>query len=201
MPLLRAIHILGMLWLLTLLMACRATTPVTEVPPTPTTVAAIPETELFARPRPTPRPPSFIKPPPAQLTAAGSTQIAGIASYCWREGDDGLCADYEGIATADEPLVIDSRSTVTLRLPITTPPTTVQWALQAVTEQDLLPFGSAGYRSWNVYPAEFSRALALQHTQTVDLELDPGLYVIRVSVWWEGIGDVMYGFFVHVEEG
>jgi hypothetical protein len=193
-------YILTAVWLAPLLVACRATHPAsTGTPiPTPTQAAATIHTAAPLLSQPTARPALSIKPPPAHLEAAGSTQRARIASYCWREDDERLCADYEGIATAPDPLVIESPSMVNLRLPLTERPLAVQMALQSVTEADMLPFRSEDHQPWNVYPANGHRELALQPTQTVELRLDPGLYVIAVYVQWEPFRTVTYGFLIQV---
>ena len=49
-------------------------------------------------------------------------------------------------------------------------------------------------------PAEgLSRELALETSQEVTLEQDPGLYVFYVFAVWKGKGDVSYGVLVAVK--
>ena len=41
--------------------------------------------------------------------------------------------------------------------------------------------------------------LSLERRPQVELTLDSGLYVFRVSALWQDLGDVSYGFLVEVE--
>ncbi|MCG8349176.1 MAG: hypothetical protein MI924_15515, partial [Chloroflexales bacterium] len=64
-----------------------------------------------------------IIPPPATLEIRPSVQTAGIGSYCWREGNHGLCMDMIGIPTSSDPLPATIPLTTQLRLPLAEPPT------------------------------------------------------------------------------
>jgi hypothetical protein len=41
--------------------------------------------------------------------------------------------------------------------------------------------------------------MPLLAAQDLTLELGPGLHLLSVSAWWDGVGDVNYGFLLEVE--
>ena len=140
-----------------------------------------------------------ISPPPAMLEINGVTQTSAIGTYCWSEiGKGGGCADMVGIPTPAEALVISSPITALLRLPIDTSPSVLLFTIIHVTEKDEMQGNAGGYRWWS-YEAEGRRLeLPSQSQQEIQIELDPGLYVWEIQVWWDGKGDVIYGFLVEV---
>lgn len=136
-----------------------------------------------------------ILPPPAALEINGVTQTSAIGTYCWSGGG---CADMIGIPTPAEALVTTSPITALLRLPIDTSPSVLLFTTIHVTEKDEMQGNAGGYRWWS-YEAEGRRLeLPSQSQQKIQIELDPGLYVWEIQVWWDGKGDVIYGFLVEV---
>ena len=183
-----------------LLSACQATTAKvnhTSSRPNARPTRTTESTTTALPPRPTSSALS-IKPPPATITINSATQIAGIATYCWQEGNTGLCADAVGVATPREPLRTNAPVSVTLRLPLDKAPSNLFLDVQAVTLADRIESTAQGYQWWNIYRSETRRDLLLQQVQDINLQVDPGQYVMLVQANWEGIGDVTYGFFVEV---
>ena len=136
-----------------------------------------------------------ISPPPTMLEINGVTQTSAIGTYCWSGGG---CADMIGIPTPMEALQISSPITADLRLPIDTSPSVLLFTIIHVTEKDEMQGNAGGYRWWN-YEAEGRRLeLPLRSQQEIQIDLDPGLYVWKIQVWWDGKGDVIYGFLVEV---
>jgi hypothetical protein len=143
-------------------------------------------------------------PSPALLEIAGVKQTAGIGTYCWNSPSAGgamsACIDKVGLPTPQDPLIAKSPMTARLVLPLEEPPSQLQLSIfPAVDENevriDALP---AEFRFW--MPAEGqNQELALQTSQDIDLELEPGLYVFYVFGVWEDKGDVSYGFLVEVQ--
>lgn len=179
------------------LSACQSTTPIpaqTAARPTPVSQSA-PSSAVVQPPYDVLSP----KPPAATLDIQGMTQTAGIATYCWRDGTTGTCADAGGIATPHDPLEIASPVTATLTLPLTTPPSTVQWEVTLVTDQDAQPGTAQNARWWTVYQTDAIRYLPLEREQTITWSAEPGLYVVRVLAAWQDVGDVTYGFLLDVQ--
>ncbi len=140
-----------------------------------------------------------IVPPPATLEINGITQTSAIGTYCWSEvGKGGVCADMIGIPTPKEALMTSSPITAYLRLPITTAPANLYLNVIRVSDKDEMTADARGYRWWNFQEGKSSE-LPLQSQQAIRLDLDPGLYVLSVSVWWDKKGDVMYGFLLDVQ--
>jgi hypothetical protein len=109
----------------------------------------------------------------------------------------GECADAGGIATSQEPLMADSPIDAILRLPLADPPSELQLQVLPVTSADELE-PARGYRWWDFGEAALSQ-LPLETQQTLELTLEPGLYVLSVSAWWQEYGDVVYGFLIQVQ--
>ena len=175
------------------------TLPVAALPSTP---ASLPPTDGHALGSATPVPGGTpgqhqIVPPRAVLAIEGQEQVAGIGSYCWSRGNEGLCVDTEGIATAHAPLPARTPVRAHLRLPLVEPPTVLQLHVLPVTTADELPATTDGYRWWRFPDTRFSE-LPRRSQQEVELALSPGLYVLVVSAWWETPGSAGYGFLLHV---
>jgi hypothetical protein len=181
----------------------------TTLPPTPTLapVDAVTPTPSPAAERPTEtRPaPEMTEPPPATMTIAGQSQASGIGSYCWNTSGDpaqglGLCVDKMGIMTPLDALVVPAGAfTAQFQLPLEEPPSGVSLSVfPALGEpsvfdnvQSWMPNTEAGQQF----------ELALDSAPTVELTLEPDLYVFGLFVRWEGWGDVFYGYLVQVGEG
>ncbi len=136
----------------------------------------------------------------ATLAIAGTEQIAGLGSYCWRYEDGRpLCADTIGIPTAQDVLPAGSPFTARLRLPVERPVTESQLNVYPVTVDDQLDSEARGLRWWR--PKGKARGpftLTLEGETIVELSLEPGLYVLSLFVRWQGWGDAAYGFLVEV---
>jgi hypothetical protein len=143
-------------------------------------------------------PTSEIRPPLATLTVQGVTQPSAIGTYCWSEESKGLCADAIGLPTPQDALSTDSPTTATLFLPLATVPTELNLMIIPVTAVDEMQGNAQGYRWWNIQGGQYTE-LQLQTQQDFPIDLDPGLYVIGLSVWWESKGDVQYGFLLDVQ--
>ena len=141
-------------------------------------------------------------PPPATLEIDGSTQTAGVGTYCWNgltaSGETvNACADMIGIPTEHDPLISSSPVTARLNLPLAEAPSQLSLSAFQVSSAHELPDSARGYRWWT-YTEGFTSELPLQTSQEINLELEPGLYVFYVFAVWEGKGDVSYGFLVQV---
>jgi len=144
-----------------------------------------------------------IEPPPAILTVAGKEQVSGIGSYCWTEptGEDagtGLCADMVGISTAEEPLTAGSPVTATFLLAPEETPNELLLEVIPVTAEDEMERWADGSRSWPYQPGE-RYTLPLEREPSLELSLQPGLYVLILAGRWEAYGDASYGFLVEVQ--
>ena len=137
-----------------------------------------------------------IIPPSAVLEINGVAQTSSIGSYCWSGAE---CADKIGIPTTMEALQISSPITAHLRLPIDKSPSDLLFTVIHVTEKDEIQENAGGYRWWS-YETEGKRLeLPLQSQQEIQIDLDRGLYVWEIQVWWDGKGHVIYGFLVDVQ--
>jgi hypothetical protein len=149
------------------------------------------------------RPEPRVEPPPAMLEIAGQEQVSGIGTYCWYEpaGTDtsaGLCADMAGVPTVEKSLVAGSPFTATFRLEPAETPDDVRLEVMPVTAEDELETWPAGSRGW-AFKAGESYRLPLERAPSIGLSLEPGLYVLNLSAWWEAWGDASYGFLVEVQ--
>jgi hypothetical protein len=142
-----------------------------------------------------------IKPPDAVLVIGEIAQRSGIGAYCWVKtggpvAGAAYCGDDEEVTTSAAPLTAFSPLTASLRLPLQPAPTEVQLQVLRVTDQDRLNTTPGGIR-WRSHLAT-PVTLEATITQEIDLKLDPGLYVWRVSARWDRVGNVVYGFLINV---
>jgi hypothetical protein len=148
-----------------------------------------------------PRQREIIKPPPAILKLDGK-EHSGIGSYCWNEVFSSVCADYEGIPTADEPLPAISPFTVHLSLAIKEPPQELQINVIRVTHDDKIKSYLNGSFMWlpkgeNMQQRNYS-TLTPERESDINLSLESGLYVLEVYPIWKEEGSVSYGFLLNV---
>jgi hypothetical protein len=144
-------------------------------------------------------------PAPARLEIAGAEQTAGIGTYCWTSptvegGGVSACVDKAGLPTPQDPLIAASPITARLTLPLEDPPSQLHLSVFPAADENEVKMDGlpAGFRFW--MPAEgVNQELALQTSQEINLELEPGLYVFYVFSVWEDKGDVSYGFLVEVQ--
>ena len=180
----RLLKILFSLLAIGSLASCRATMTPTEAPPTLTPAAM----------------PSDGSPPPASLEIDGTAQMAGVGTYCWSSAAAGMCVDKIGLPTIRDPLIATSPVAARLTLPLADIPTQLVFSVFPASEGNEVKLDEGGEEFLYWMPAEgLSRELALETSQEVTLELDPGLYVFYVFAVWEGKGDVSYGFLVEVK--
>lgn len=182
----RLLNTLFSLYVIGSLAACTAAMTPTELPPTPTPTPAAQ--------------PSDGSPPPASLEIDGVTQTAGVGTYCWTSATTGMCVDKIGLPTVKDPLVATSPVKARLTLPLADAPTQLALSVFPASEGNEVKVdgGDEAFLYW--MPAEgLSRELALETSQEITLELDPGLYVIYVFAVWEEKGDVSYGFLAEVQ--
>jgi hypothetical protein len=141
-----------------------------------------------------------VEPPPATLRTDGREQVAGIGTYCWpTEGEAAaLCVDKIGVPTPQEPLEVQSPLVLGLTLPLEGDPDVLSLSVAQVSEGDELDASADGWRWWAYTPGE-EYATSLEQQQDVELTLEPGLYVLRVFVQWQDVGDVAYGFLLNVQ--
>jgi hypothetical protein len=132
-------------------------------------------------------------PPPALLKTQSAEQMSAIGTYCW----SGECADMIGIPTPKEAIVANQQFSATLKLPINAPPASLKIRVNPTSQIDEYKAGS-NYRWWEAWQGEYN-SLALEKEQTINLELEQGLYVISVLAQWNQSGDVIYGFLVEVK--
>jgi WD40 repeat protein len=145
-------------------------------------------------------PAGHVEPPPAILEIAGREQVSGIGAYCWQEtaGTDasvGLCADMVGIPTVEEPLVVSSPFTATFRLAPEETPDELLLEVIPVTAKDEFEEWPIGGRGWAFKEGELY-SLPLEREPSIELSLEPGLYILSIAGWWQAWGDASYGFLV-----
>lgn len=141
------------------------------------------------------------RPPVATLRVGEQEQVAGIGSYCWTDpgAGVGVCADAIGLITPSEPLEVSSPAAATLDLGLELPPSRVVLRAIPVTAADAIDSGGAGPegRAWR---PTGGRQLPLDPARTSSLEisLDPGLYVLDLQASWANSNSASYGFLVQV---
>lgn len=157
-----------------------------------------------SRPSLTPIPPDsaaeLSAPPSARLVIEGEEQISGQGSYCWRdERGAPLCADRIGIPTAQEPLAAQSPFTARFNLFISQPVTESQLRVFPVTPDEQFDSEALGWRWWRPkFDAREEFTLTPGDAISIELSLEPGLYVLSLFVRVQGVGDAGYGFLVEV---
>lgn len=145
---------------------------------------------------------SEVKPPPAVLTIAGREQVSGIGTYCWNGSAEtaavSICADMVGIPTAGGPLAAVSPFTAAFQLEPQETPRELLLTVIPVTVEDEMETWADGSRSWPYRPGD-QYTLPLERRPSIELSLEPGLYVLNLQVWWDAWGDASYGFLVEVQ--
>jgi hypothetical protein len=146
------------------------------------------------------------RPPAASLRIDGQQQIAGIGSYCWGDPSQGtgghsvaVCADAIGLITPREPLQVSSPFTATFDLVLEAPPTQLVLRAIPVTQQEAIDFGDEG-RDWQAWRPTGGRQLPipLERNPSLEMSLDPGLYVLDLLATWPDSNSANYGFMLQV---
>lgn len=140
------------------------------------------------------------RPPLASLNIEGREQISSIGTYCWTQpgSNVGVCADFFSISTPEEPLRATSPLTAQFEWGLEQPPASLRLTVIVVTEQDETDQSFEGTRVWELMQGE-DYTLSLERRPQIELTLESGLYVFRVSAIWQDLGSVSYGFLVEVE--
>jgi hypothetical protein len=154
----------------------------------------------------TSEPPAIIEPPPATLTINGQTQVSGIGTFCWNNGEAGaglgVCVDKMGVPTPREPIAVEAGPfTAQFTFPLEQPPSSVSLTLIPVSAGDEMTVG--GTPDWRWWPFAGGQSVELTPGVTTEVELspEPGLYALTAFTFFEGRGDVVYGFLVQVGPG
>ena len=167
--------------------------------------ACIPVTPATSNPKPDATAPADGSPLPALLEITGTSQTAGVGTFCWKtqtangEAVD-MCVDKIGLPTVDIPLDSTSPVIARLTLPLNDPPKQLGLSVFRATPENEVKVdtGRNGFRYW--IPGEgLNQELGLQTIQDITVDLEPGLFVFYVFGVWEGKGDVSYGFLVQVK--
>jgi hypothetical protein len=140
------------------------------------------------------------KPPLALLTVNGVSQEAGLGTYCWSNETSGagLCLDAIGIATPPEPLPVTSPFTAQFMIPVEDEPRDVVLNIRHAAPELEMDEDALDLRWWAYGEGGTVHKLALEREPAVELDLEPGLYVLDLFVSWERLGDASYGFLVEV---
>jgi hypothetical protein len=140
------------------------------------------------------------KPPLAVLTIHGASQEAGLGTYCWTNeaSGAGLCLDAIGIATPPEPLPVTSPFTAQFMIPVEDEPRDVVLNIRQAAPELEMDEDALDLRWWAYGEGGTVHQLALEREPAVELDLEPGLYVLDLFVSWERLGDASYGFLVEV---
>jgi hypothetical protein len=142
------------------------------------------------------------KPPLAVLVVNGASQQAGLGTYCWTNeaNGTGLCLDAIGIATPQEPLPVTAPFTAQFMIPVEEEPRDVVLSIRQAAADLEMDEDALDLRWWAYGEGGLVHQLGLEHEPAVELDLEPGLYVLDLFVSWERLGDASYGFLVEVEE-
>jgi|GEM_PF-1224242 len=143
-----------------------------------------------------------LNPPMATLTIVksdyGLNNNRGIGSYCLKEIWIGPCKDKLGILTSHEPLPVGSPFTAHLLLPFHENPEELQLNVIRVSREDKLKGGEEN--AWQLWRFQEGKPfmLTLEREQDIQLSLEPGLYVLKISAGWKDKGNLNYGFLLEV---
>lgn len=196
--------VLSLILLAALLAACAPAAADTATPtPAPATATPPPPpTATLAPPTPTAFVPVIGAPAPATLTIGAQTQVSGIGSYCWNTSGDpaqgiGVCVDKMGIITPLDALPAPAGPlTASFDLPLDETPSTLSLHVFPADSQPSV-FGEVqGWMPNFETGQQFDLPLAAD--PAIELDLEPGVYVLGLFVRWERWGDVFYGYLVEV---
>ena len=151
---------------------------------------------------PVPERPPFVfpEPPLADLTIGEENQTGGLGGSCWSDKSGWpSCRSTIGIQTAQEPLLTDSPFTADFRIRFEESPSELRLEIYPVEADDQLDTRDHSVRWWRPRGTrEDQLVLPPEGETSVDLSLEPGLYVFQVFGKWPGMGDASYGFLVEV---
>jgi hypothetical protein len=139
------------------------------------------------------------EPPAATLTIDVREQNAGITGYCWQRGDDtSICADGIGFTTAPDPIPAESTFLAQFEYMLDAKPGRVQLSIFPASQPILTDPKESDWRYWKSVPGD-QFTLSPNNNPSIELTLEPGLYVFDMFVDWLDYGSVNYGFLVDVE--
>jgi hypothetical protein len=138
------------------------------------------------------------EPPPATLTIDGREQTAGITGYCWQQGDGtGICADGIGFTTAPDPIPAESTFLAQFEFMLDAKPGRVQLSIFPASQPVLMGPEENDWRYWKSIPGD-QFTLSPSNNPSIELTLEPEMYVFNMFVEWVDYGEVNYGFLVNV---
>jgi hypothetical protein len=139
------------------------------------------------------------EPPTATLTIDGREQNAGITGYCWQQGDGtSICADGIGFTTAPDSIPAESTFLAQFEFMLDAKPGRVQLSTFPASQPVLMGPEESDWRYWKSVPGD-QFTLSPNNNPSIELTLEPGLYVFNMFVDWPDYGGVNYGFLVDVE--
>jgi len=139
------------------------------------------------------------EPPAATLTINGREQKAGVTGYCWQRGNGtSICADGIGFTTAPDPIPAESTFLAQFEYMLDAKPGRVQLSIFPASQPVLMGPKESDWRYWKSVPGD-QFTLSPNNNPSIELTLQPGLYVFDMFVDWPDYGGVNYGFLVDVE--
>lgn len=144
-----------------------------------------------------------VDPPTANLKIVksdyGINNSQGFGSYCLKDIWISPCENKMGILTIQEPLPVGSPFTAHLSLPFQESPEELQLNVIRVTSEDKLKGGEE--HRWQLWRFQEGQRfmLPLEREQDIELSLEPGLYVLKISASWKEKDDTRYGFLWEVQ--
>jgi hypothetical protein len=112
----------------------------------------------------------------------------------------GVCADAIGIPTQQESLQAASPLQASFTFAIPQPPSFLQLDVIDTTDVEELDFDARDLRWWRYFPNTLEHILPMDNPSEFHLDIEPGIYILRLFAQWEELGDVTYGFLVEVQE-
>lgn len=74
----------------------------------------------------------------------------------------------------------------------------IKYMISKVTDKDKRNFkGMPDINLWNIQ-VKNAKLIESRGTQTLHVDLDPGLYVVTFFGWWTDLGDATHGFLLKV---
>ncbi len=184
-------------------MSTTTSVPPSQVAPTKPVVAAVVTDVIGVEPVDPKSSGLSIQPPAAKLHVGEQTQTAGIGTYCWKSqskssGPAGLCADMIGIPTAKDAVRVQSPVPLQFEIPVNGQPAELLLTVitAASTKEKTEP--NSPYRWWDFAEGQ-QHQLELSNSPSVEVQLQPGLYVLDLFARWDDGNDASYGFLVNVE--
>ena len=174
-----------------------------------------PGREATATPAATVSVPGLEQPPDLLVTAGESQVMAGIGTFCW----GGLCADAFAPITSTDVLVAEGQMTIDATLQPVPSDNAIESALVTALRIDqqpgcdpqepvsaacgaLLPILDNENVGW---PSVSGEGIVLpvsiqEDGLRVTQALEPGTYILLLSLFFEGGGDVAYGVLLRVSD-